>query len=308
MTTVRPGKPVDVELSFRNITTCDVKVYRIDLIKFGLLRQDMAGIGRINLAGIDPQQESIITLADNKDYRDHSRKLNLALEDEGAYLVVCRGGNLFASGLVLISPLDVEVQYDGASGEVRATVKDVTKDRYVYQADVKVISVGNADIVSGQTDRRGLYVAHDITGSPAVIVRLGTAQYALQRSAAVAMMDMGHENSRTMGISIPPSAAPMIATTAASTRQPGSLVGVVIAGPGASLAEQRIEAALSTLTSLSFRNLPLQDVATAIQQRHGLTVRLDRRALDDVGLSAKTAVTFEGRGLTLRSALRLILR
>ena len=78
----------------------------------------------INLAGIRPLYETTVKLGDGKDYRDRTRKLALPLKDEGAYLVVCRGDDLHASGLVLITPLAVEVQEDAVSGRVRTTVKD----------------------------------------------------------------------------------------------------------------------------------------------------------------------------------------
>ena len=51
--------------------------------------------------------------------------MSLDLEGEGAYLVICRGDDLFSSGLVLITPLDIEVQEDAVSGRVRVNVRDV---------------------------------------------------------------------------------------------------------------------------------------------------------------------------------------
>ena len=57
VTTVKPGEPAEVELKFRNIAACDVKVYRIDLMKFSLLQRNLGGIAQINLAGIRPLHE-----------------------------------------------------------------------------------------------------------------------------------------------------------------------------------------------------------------------------------------------------------
>ena len=87
-----------------------MKVYRIDLMKFSLLKRNLAGITQINLAGIRPLHEAQVELGDGKDYRDRTQKLTLPLKEEGAYLVVCRGDDLHASGLVLVTPLAVEVQ------------------------------------------------------------------------------------------------------------------------------------------------------------------------------------------------------
>ena len=181
VTTVKPGDAAEVELKFRNIPACDVKVYRIDLMKFSLLRRNLGGIATINLAGIRPLHEASVKLGDGKDYRDRTQKLALPLKDEGAYLVVCRGDDLHASGLVLVTPLVVEVQEDAVSGRVRTTVKDVKADRYVNNVQVKVIGSGNDDFVAGDTDLRGVFVADGIHGRSTVIARAEPSRYAFFR-------------------------------------------------------------------------------------------------------------------------------
>ena len=54
VTTVKPGETAEPELKFRNVAAADVQVYRIDLMKFSLLKRNLAGITEINLAGIRP--------------------------------------------------------------------------------------------------------------------------------------------------------------------------------------------------------------------------------------------------------------
>ena len=103
------------------------------------------------------------------------------MKDEGAYLVVCRGDDLHASGLVLVTPLVVEVQEDAVSGRVRTTVKDVKADRYVHNVQVKVIGSGNDDFVAGDTDLRGVFVADGIHGRSTVIARAEPSRYAFFR-------------------------------------------------------------------------------------------------------------------------------
>ena len=181
VTTIKPGDAAEVELKFRNIPSCDVKVYRIDLMKFSLLRRNLGGIATINLAGIRPLHETSVKLGDGKDYRDRTQKLALPLTDEGAYLVVCRGDDLHASGLVLVTPLAVEIQEDAVSGRVRTTVKDVKADRYVNNVQVKVIGSGNDDFVAGDTDLRGIFVADGIHGRSTVIARAEPSRYAFFR-------------------------------------------------------------------------------------------------------------------------------
>ena len=150
VTTVKPGEPAEVELKFRNVAACDVKVYRIDLMKFSLLEAEP----RRHHADQPGRHPPATTrrpsqLGDGKDYRDRTHKLPLPLKEEGAYLVVCRGDDLHASGLVLVTPLAVEVQEDAASGRVRTTVKDRPTDKYLHDVHVKVIGSRNDDFVSG---------------------------------------------------------------------------------------------------------------------------------------------------------------
>jgi alpha-2-macroglobulin len=181
VTTVEPGKPVEVELKYRNIPDCDTKVYRIDLMKFGLMKRDLQGITQINLAGIRPYHEGTVKLGDGKDYRDCTKPLPLPLKEDGAYLVVCRGENLYASGLVLVTPLTMDVQEDAVSGQVRTTVKDRTDDRYLRDVHVKVIGSRNDDFVSGDTDLRGVCVANGIQGTSTVIAQAESSHYAFFR-------------------------------------------------------------------------------------------------------------------------------
>ncbi len=62
-------------------------MYRIDLMKFGLMQRNLDRITAINLAGIKPYHEDTIKLGDGKDFRDREKSLTLPLKEEGAYLV-----------------------------------------------------------------------------------------------------------------------------------------------------------------------------------------------------------------------------
>jgi tetratricopeptide (TPR) repeat protein len=181
VTVVKPGEAGKVVLKFRNIADANVKAYRIDLLKFSLLQRNLSKITAINLAGIRPYHDLALKLGDGKDYRDRERELDLPLKDEGAYLVVCQGENLYTSGLVLVSPLVLEVQEDAPSGRVRVTVKDRVADKYVVDVHVKAIGTRNPGFKSGQTDLRGVFVADGIEGESTVIARVEPNRYAFHR-------------------------------------------------------------------------------------------------------------------------------
>jgi len=72
--------------------------------------------------------------------------------------------------------------------------------------------------------------------------------------------------------------------------------------------DARIEKELATPTILEFRETPLSDAVKYIGELHRIDVQLDERALEDIGIAKETPLTFQVNGISLRSALRLMLR
>lgn len=181
VTVFRPGQPVELTLKHRNVKEAALQVYRVDLMKLYLEQKNLSAITRVQLAGIRPEFDHTTALGDGKDYVEKERKVPLPLENEAAYLVICRGDDLFTSGMVLITPLKIEIQEDSASGRVRANVLDAAKGGYRPEVHVKVIGSANTEFRSGETDLRGLFVADSVRGKATVIAREGESRYAFYR-------------------------------------------------------------------------------------------------------------------------------
>jgi len=98
-----------------------------------------------------------------------------------------RGGELYTSGMVLVTPLKVEVQEDEVSGRVRVNVMDRATGAYLKDVHVKVIGSENTDFLSGETDLRGIFVADGIRGRATVIARDTKGQFAFHRGKAPLM-------------------------------------------------------------------------------------------------------------------------
>jgi hypothetical protein len=178
---VKPGKPVELTLKYRNIKEASFQVYRVDLMKLYLQQKNLSAITRVQLAGISPELEQTTALGDGKDYLEKERKISLPLKDEAAYLVICRGDDLFTSGMILITPLKIEAQEEAASGRVRANVLDTVKGGYRPEVHVKAIGSADTEFRSGETDLRGLFIADNIHGKVTVIAREGESRYAFFR-------------------------------------------------------------------------------------------------------------------------------
>jgi len=95
--------------------------------------------------------------------------------------VMVRGDELYASGIVLVTPLEVEVLEEPEAGRVRVTVRDALTKDFVPKVQVKVIGDQNEEFASGETDLRGVYVAESLRGAVTAVSRRGTAQYAFYR-------------------------------------------------------------------------------------------------------------------------------
>jgi len=175
-----PAAKPGIRLEYRNIAQVDVKVYPVDLMQLYLTRRNLNGIAGIDLAGITPLVEKSITLGSGADYDDQSRTIELPLTKEGAYLVMIRGDNLYASGIVLVSPLEIEVLEDPA-GRVRLTVRDAQSKEFLPKVQVKVIGSNDSVFTSSETDLRGVFVAEGVRGLVTAVARKGDNQYAFYR-------------------------------------------------------------------------------------------------------------------------------
>jgi alpha-2-macroglobulin len=175
-----PAAKPGIRLEYRNIAQVDVKVYPVDLMQLYLTRRNLNGIAGIDLAGITPLVEKTVALGSGADYDDMSRTIELPLTKEGAYLAMIRGDNLYASGIVLVTPLEMEVLEDPA-GRVRLTVRNALSKEFLPKVQVKVIGSDDSAFTSSESDLRGVFVAEGIHGLVTAVARKGENQYAFYR-------------------------------------------------------------------------------------------------------------------------------
>lgn len=71
--------------------------------------------------------------------------------------------------------------------------------------------------------------------------------------------------------------------------------------------EEKILAALDERTELDFLDQPLEDVMEYLKQRHDIEIQIDNKGLAEAGIGSDTPVTRSIKGITLRSALKLLL-
>jgi len=72
-------------------------------------------------------------------------------------------------------------------------------------------------------------------------------------------------------------------------------------------AEAKILKALGDPTEMDFDAVPLKDVIDTLKTRHNIEIQIDVKALTDAGASPDDPITINLKGISLRSALRLML-
>ncbi len=104
----------------------------------------------------------------------------------------------------------------------------------------------------------------------------------------------------------PPVIYPSAARWQEITRLREKYKSVDLANPGS--AEKKIYDALDKpVESLEFNETPLRDVISQLQDSQGIPIQVDIKALEEAGLDLDAPVTRNLSGVSLRSALRLIL-
>ncbi len=73
-------------------------------------------------------------------------------------------------------------------------------------------------------------------------------------------------------------------------------------------AEKKIEDALKSPTQIEFTEAALSDVIDYLKDLHKIEIQIDSKALSEVGIEPSAPVTRNLKGISLRSALRLMLR
>ena len=106
---------------------------------------------------------------------------------------MARGDDLYASGVALVTPLEIEVREEPTAGRVRVTVRDARTRSLVPKVQVKVTGTGNPRFFGGETDLRGVYVAEGVVGQVTAVARRGEGQYAFYRG----------EGANPVGVSAP---------------------------------------------------------------------------------------------------------
>jgi hypothetical protein len=175
--------PLPLDVSCRNLDELDVRVYPVDLLRLFPGRDDLGSVASVDLAGIRPVHQAKAAVGDGRvDVAERVRRVELPIDVEGAYLVMLRGDDRFASGLVVLSPMELEVTPTPDTGRIRVAVRDARTRRGVPGARVKVIGSQSPDVQLGETDLRGVFVADAVDGRLTVVARSGAARYAIYRS------------------------------------------------------------------------------------------------------------------------------
>ncbi|MDF1798265.1 MAG: hypothetical protein P1V81_03745, partial [Planctomycetota bacterium] len=182
VTQAAPGEDLTLEVTHKAAPEVELQLFPVDLMTLYLREGNLEDIGGVNLAGISPVLRRTFELPAPLAMDAKRTSLELGQLAPGAYLAILRGAGHFASGLVLVSDLDLVVREDPDQGAVRVEVSRGSK--LLEGVDVRVVGSQSGNFQSGETDRRGLYTTSGIHGTATVIARLDRTTYAFHRGTA----------------------------------------------------------------------------------------------------------------------------
>ena len=203
----RPGEPAIIKVTARNVKEAQVAAYKVDLLQFYQERRNLLDLGKMNLAGIAPAWQGVLSFEAIKDPKAKKGKeeietqiddtftsvvktMTLPLPEKGAYFVTVQaeGGKPVVSGVVVRSSLEIGVQEDAESGRLRVNVARGENDgtQTTVQSKVEVWAVGssNDEFRKGTTDLRGLVALDDLRGRATVIAHKD-GEYAFYRGDTI---------------------------------------------------------------------------------------------------------------------------
>jgi TolA-binding protein len=153
---VRPGERPELVLRTRNLKNVSGRVYRIDPEVYFLKHGGFGGIERVMVDVIAPDGKFAHAVGDYEDFREIEGRLSIPVEGEGAWIVTVEGGTLRATGLLLVSGIDL-VTKESARGAL-AFVTDAATGK----------PVGGAKILSSRTRNHKSHPLTDADGTARV--------------------------------------------------------------------------------------------------------------------------------------------
>jgi tetratricopeptide (TPR) repeat protein len=172
------GAPVRVSLRYVGIQKVEILAYKVDLMRLFLKERNLDRIAGVGLAGINPTCTFERELPKVPDGTTGVSQIELPFEEVGAYLVLARSQEAFASGLALVTPLTMEtmVYPDG----IRVMVLDGNERSPAREVYVKVSD--GTHFHSGKTDLRGALTLNTRGSELTVVARRNDNEYAFHRA------------------------------------------------------------------------------------------------------------------------------
>ena len=164
--TAPPVRKVKIQVELRNVRELSLRAYPVDPLRLSLLKGGIGGAAQVNLSGIRPLISRTVKIASSPGVLQR-QEIELELGARGAFLVLLRGGSRTAQTLVLPGGLQLEVLPASSGGRVRIAVR--TPDGTPAAGARLQLKDQQERFLVGRADLRGIFLADELSGRPAVV-------------------------------------------------------------------------------------------------------------------------------------------
>ncbi len=151
--TAPAGRDLGLELNWKNLSSVDWQIYRVDLPMLLTEELDLAQLD-VDLTGIPAELDERRQLQPEGAYRWQRADVSLPIQEQGVYLIVAKTEAGDQSAVALLGDLQLEVQK--TRGRTRVYVTSRATGRPVEGAYLR-ISNGSSIAARGTTDARGIF-------------------------------------------------------------------------------------------------------------------------------------------------------
>jgi len=138
----------------RNVEALELRGYRVDMVDYFNRLHTLAGVEKLDLALIEPDQKWTLKVPEYAQYKEVETEAPLPFKEPGVYAVTCQADKLEATTVVMVTDLNVITKVTRKDALVFA---ENVREKKPFVGATVVLSDADKVLATGQTNGDGVY-------------------------------------------------------------------------------------------------------------------------------------------------------